>query len=81
MVAANAAQLGGHPARIAVGGESVGGNLAAATCLQLKGSGEQLPVAQVLVWWTAGNAVFPHWAEVEVIPPVTGPLDGCDGDA
>lgn len=49
-VAANAAQLGGDPAQIAIGGESVGGNMAAATCMQLKDAGEALPIAQVLVY-------------------------------
>ena len=32
----NAGQLGGDPDRIGIGGESVGANMAAATCLQLK---------------------------------------------
>jgi acetyl esterase len=49
-VVANAAQLGADPARVAIGGESVGGNMAAATCLQLAAAGEQLPPAQVLVY-------------------------------
>ncbi|MFD0784350.1 alpha/beta hydrolase fold domain-containing protein [Micromonospora avicenniae] len=45
----NAAGLGGDPSRIAIGGEGVGANMAAATCGQLKQAGEPLPVAQVLV--------------------------------
>jgi acetyl esterase len=47
---ANAASFGGDPTRIAIGGESVGGNMAPATVLQLAEAGEQLPVAQVLVY-------------------------------
>lgn len=46
----NAARLGGDPGRLAIGGESVGGTMAAATCWQLKEAGEPLPCAQVLVY-------------------------------
>ena len=49
-VAAYAAEIGGDPMRVAIGGESAGGNMAAATCLQLKEAGERLPVAQELVY-------------------------------
>jgi acetyl esterase/lipase len=49
-VVANAASIGGDPSRVAIGGESVGGNMAAATSLQLAEAGEQLPAAQVLVY-------------------------------
>ncbi|MCW2680720.1 MAG: putative lipase [Frankiales bacterium] len=47
---ANAASFGGDPARIGIGGESVGGNMSAATVLQLAQAGESQPVAQVLVY-------------------------------
>jgi acetyl esterase len=49
-IAAHAAEFGGDPSRIAVGGESVGATMAAATSLQLAQAGEPLPVAQVLVY-------------------------------
>ena len=49
-VVANAASFGGDPSRMGIGGESVGGNMAPATCLQLAEAGEPLPAAQVCVY-------------------------------
>ena len=49
-VVQNAASFGGDASRVAIGGESVGGNMAAATCLQLAANGQPLPLAQVLVY-------------------------------
>ena len=49
-VAQQAATFGGDASRLAIGGESVGGNMASATCLQLAEAGEALPVAQVCVY-------------------------------
>lgn len=46
----NAGTLGGHPDRLAIGGESVGGGMAAATCWSLHRAGEPLPSSQVLVY-------------------------------
>lgn len=46
----NAASFGGNPARVAVGGESAGGNLAAVVSLRAKAQGMPLPVLQVLVY-------------------------------
>jgi acetyl esterase/lipase len=48
-VVANAASLGADPSRIGIGGESVGGNMAPATILQLTGA-DPRPVAQVCVY-------------------------------
>jgi acetyl esterase/lipase len=45
-----ATRLGGDPARIGIGGESVGGTMAVATCLTLLRNDEPLPAAQVLVY-------------------------------
>jgi acetyl esterase len=46
----NAAQLGGDPGRVGIGGESVGGNMAPATILQLAEAGEPVPGALVAVY-------------------------------
>jgi acetyl esterase len=44
-----AASLGADPARVAVAGDSAGGNLATAACLELRGDAA-LPVAQLLIY-------------------------------
>lgn len=49
-VMANAQQLNGDPSRVAVGGESAGGNLATVACLKIRDAKEQMPVAQLLVY-------------------------------
>lgn len=46
----NASQLGGDPNRVAVGGESAGGNLAAVTCLKARDEGGRPPVFQLLIY-------------------------------
>ena len=47
---AEAAALGADAARIAVGGDSAGGNLAAVVCLALRDAGEPLPAFQLLIY-------------------------------
>lgn len=57
--AANAGRLGVDPARIAVGGDSAGANLAAVTCLTARGTGAPAPAMQLLIYpvtETAGTA-------------------------
>ena len=51
---ANAADIGGDPARVAVVGESAGGNMAANVCIRARDEGVQAPVYQVLVYPVAG---------------------------
>lgn len=46
----HATELNGDPTRVAVGGESAGGNLAAVTCLKARDLGGRMPVAQLLVY-------------------------------
>lgn len=46
----NAASFGGDARRVAVGGDSAGGNLAAVVCLRVKEADTPLPVFQLLVY-------------------------------
>ncbi len=47
---ANARELNANPARIAIGGDSSGGNLAAAICLKARAEGGPMPVFQLLFY-------------------------------
>lgn len=49
-VVAHGSELGGDEARIAVAGDSAGGNLAAAVCLRQKRARGPLPHAQILIY-------------------------------
>lgn len=51
----NARSIKGDPSRIAVAGESAGGNLAAAVCLMAKDKKIQMPVHQLLVYPIANH--------------------------
>ncbi|MEV0731634.1 alpha/beta hydrolase fold domain-containing protein [Polymorphospora sp. NPDC050346] len=74
-VRANAGLIGGDPDRVAIGGESVGGNMAAATCWQLKQANEPLPVAQVLVYpLTTGEQFGDSMTDAADARPLNRPL-------
>ncbi len=51
----NAASIGGDPAKVAVAGESAGGNMATGVCLLAKERGFALPFHQLLVYPVANN--------------------------
>jgi acetyl esterase len=46
----NAASIDGDPQRVAVGGESAGGNLAAVVCLRARDQGDPMPIYQALIY-------------------------------
>ncbi len=59
-VAGHAAELGVDPARVAVGGDSAGGNLAAALCLLARDRGGPSPRHQLLVYPNTDHAWDPE---------------------
>jgi acetyl esterase len=71
---ANAARFGVAPSSVAVGGESAGGNLAAAVALRLRDAGDVALAAQVLIYPNvAGGSQFPSRLEFDgVVISITG---------
>lgn len=70
-VTQQADSLGLDPDRIAIGGDSAGGNMSAALCLKRRDAGQRLPKAQLLIYPSADLAgSFPsieEFAEGQVI--------------
>lgn len=67
----NTALIGGDPNRVAVAGESAGGNLATVACLQAKDKGGIMPVAQLLVYPVTDTSMTqPSYAENEDTVPL-----------
>lgn len=60
----NAAQINGDASRVAVAGESAGGNLATVACLKAKDEGGRMPIAQLLVYPVTDTSMSqPSYAE------------------
>lgn len=71
----NAASIKGDPKRIAVVGESAGGNLAAAVSMMARDKGTQLPVHEVLVYPIAGyDFNTPSYKESDSTKPLSSGL-------
>lgn len=67
----NAPQIGGDPSRVAIAGESAGGNMATVTCLQAKDLGGLMPVAQLLVYPVTDTSMSqPSYAENQDTQPL-----------
>lgn len=68
----NASSLGGDPTRVAIAGESAGGNLATVVCLLAKENGGQMPVAQLLVYPLTDfvGQDYPSYAENQNTQPL-----------
>jgi acetyl esterase len=71
----NAKSLNGDSSKVAVMGESAGGNLAAAVSMMARDSSVQLPVYQVLVYPIAGSDVnTPSYRENATAKPLNKPM-------
>ena len=67
---ANASAIGGDPARVAVAGESAGGNMAANIAIRARDEGVQMPVHQVLVYPVAqcGTSTPSYERNADAVP-------------
>ena len=72
---ANAQSFGGDPQKVAIMGESAGGNLACATAIRARDEGVQAPVHMVLVYPVAGNDMTtPSYIENATAKPLNKPM-------
>lgn len=62
----HAVELGIEPSRIAVGGDSAGGNLAAVVCALARDGGQPLPCAQLLIYPGVGTVDHPGRSKPEL---------------
>ena len=71
-VLANAGTYKGDPKKVAVAGESVGGNMAAEICVYAKEKGLQMPVHQLLVYPVVGyNSETKSYQDNETTKPLS----------
>lgn len=71
----NAQTFGGDPQRIAIMGESAGGNLACATAIRARDEGAKAPAHMVLVYPVAGNDMTrPSYIENATAKPLSRPM-------
>lgn len=62
----HAAELGADPARVGVGGDSAGGNMAAVLSLLAREAGEPGPAIQLLIYPATGIRAQEHWRSREL---------------
>ena len=71
----NAAAMNGDPKKVAVAGESAGGNLATVTAIRARDRGLQLPLAQVLVYPVTNNDLdTPSYLKYADAKPLNKPM-------
>ena len=71
----NAQSFGGDPQKVAIMGESAGGNLACATAIRARDEGLQAPAHMVLVYPVAGNDMTtPSYVENATAKPLNKPM-------
>jgi acetyl esterase/lipase len=74
-VVENAQTFGGDPRKVAIMGESAGGNLACATAIRARDEGVQTPCHMVLVYPVAGNDLnTPSYVENATAKPLNKPM-------